>query len=190
MAAPTLSRELFLPGLFIIEIKTHVCSVGLIEFSEMSVRSLDFILVFKKKYGPLSQSALPIIHSVPLLPLKLSAVLLTVCVLYVCVCECVCVRAYQVCIKASSIQLMMEKEVPSSGESRRRSTPLYRCEYILFLCKNLYKCIHRHPGVCRPVSLMYCFFPKHIWVSLSLVFVMSTLNHTKPFTAHRVRRDK
>lgn len=64
------------------------------------------------------------------------------------VCACVC--AFQVCIKASSIQLMMEKEVPSSGESRRRSTPLYRCEYILFLCKT---CINAFTGTQEAVGL-------------------------------------
>lgn len=114
MAAPKLSRELFLPGLFVVEIKTHICSVGLMKFSEMSMMSSDFILISQNVVIlDLSQSALPSIPSVPLPPLESSAVLPTVSVLYVCMYVCMSVYIHmctcQVCIKASSIQLTMEK---------------------------------------------------------------------------------
>lgn len=154
VAAPKLSRELFLPGLFIVRIKAHISSVGLMKYSEMSVMSSDFTRF--PKFCDLSQSALPNIHSV------LSASPQVVCCAPNSVCT-VCMSVYkhactcQVCIKASSIQLTLEKEMPSS-ESTQRRTPLYRCEYILFLCKNVYKCIHRHPMVSGPVSVMYRFF--------------------------------
>lgn len=153
MAAPNLSRELFLPGLFIAEIKTCIHSVG---------NFLKWAWCPQMSYSR-SKMLWHLIHnlhclaSIPLPPLKSSALLPTV---YVWVCEyihthtCTC----QVCIKASSIQLMMETVVLPSCESRCRPTPLYRCEYILFLCKNVYKCIHRQPAVPGPVSLMYCFF--------------------------------
>lgn len=161
VAAPKLSRELFLPGLFIIRIKTHISSVGLMKYSEMSVMSLDFILVFQNVlichnlHCPTSTlSLLP-----PLNRLLCSNSVCTVCMsVYKHTCTC------QVCITASSIQLTLEKKMPSC-ESTQRRTPLYRCEYIIFLCKNVYKCIHRHPVVSGSVSVMYCFFVlffKHI----------------------------
>lgn len=113
--------------------------------------SSDFILISQNVVIlDESQSALPDIHSVPLPPL--SGLLCSHQCMY-------CMSVYRhVYIKASSIQVMMEKEVPSSCESRQRPTPLYRCEYILSLCIKVYKCIHRHPVVSGPVSLMYCSF--------------------------------
>lgn len=141
------------------------------KFSEMRVMSSDVILIFQNcEVLDLSQSALPSIHSVPLPPLKSSAVLPTVYVLYVCMSVHIHTCTCQVCIKASSIQLMVEKEVPSSCESRRRPTPLYRCEYILFLCK---MCINAFTGTQRSRGLFLWCTVLFSWTYLGFSFPSS-----------------
>lgn len=70
--------------------------------------------------------------------------------------------------------------MPSSCESRQRPTPLYRCEYILFQCKNVYKCIHRHPAVSGAVSLMYCSFSE---TYLGFSFPRPCHEHSEPHKA-------
>lgn len=92
------------------------------------------------------------------------------------------VHTCQVCFKASSIQLMIEKEGPSC-ESKCKPTPLYRCQYILF-------CVKMHiDALAGPQHSLDLFLwctvlsSRHIWGFSFPLFLMGTLNHTKPFTA-------
>lgn len=88
VAAPNLSRKLFLPGLFIVEIKTHICSVDLTKFSEISVMSSDFVLISQNFVRlDLSQSALPSIHSPSASPQVVCCPPNSVCT--VCMYECI-----------------------------------------------------------------------------------------------------
>lgn len=155
-AAPTLSRELFLPGLFIVEIA----------FIQWFLRFVTICTALT------STQSLCLLSPLQVVCCATNSVR-TVCMsVYIHMCTC------QVCIKASSIQLMMEKEVPSSCESRHRPTPLYRCEYILFCVQIVYKYIHRWS-----VSLLLLctvLFSRHIWVS---VFPHRCHEHSEPHEA-------
>lgn len=108
-----------------------------------------------------------------------------------CMYECtVYLRTCQVCIKASSIQLMMEKEVPSSCPT---DVGLLLCTVVNKFFFSVKMCINAFTGTERSLGLFLwrtVLFPRHIWVSVSLVLVMSTLNHMKPFTARRENREK
>lgn len=162
------------------------------KFSEMSVMSSDVILIFQNFVVPdLSQSALPSIRSVPLLPLKSSAVLPTVYMYELYVWVYIYTRALARCAL---------RPVVYSQWWKRRCLVLVKADEGLLLCTGVNKfffcvkkCINAFTGTQRSLGLfLWCtvLFPGHIWVSVSLVLVMSTLNHTKPFTARRVKRDK
>lgn len=109
LAAPNLSRELFLPGLFIVE-------VMFVQRSRVSVMSSDFILLILWDL---------ICHN-PHRPAPRQV--LTGYVLYVR--AYINTRALARCALRPVVSSQHGKEVPSC-ESRHRPTPLYRCEYIL-----------------------------------------------------------
>lgn len=108
----------------------------------------------------------PHVHSVPLPPLNLSAVLQRC--LY-------CMSVYiHTCIKASSIQLVMEKEVPSSDIGLLLCTGVNT----FFFCVKM--CINAFTGGLRACSSDVLFFSRHIRVS---VFPYPCHEHSEPHEA-------